>query len=214
MNIAILRKKINSLLGQTIIQFSPIRSGSTLVFNILKDVFPEKNIKKNHHCRPNDLKFPVVVTYRHPLDCIASSIMCHGLELNDEILENKMKEFNKNGFDDLVDLTCYQNVLMLKYEDFRYDFEVIFQGIEKYFNVNIPIELRKDLITKYSIEVVEEYVKDKKSFNEYDKTTLWHGNHISKYKGDCFYYKYFFNDQQVEYLTNIYKKFLIERGYM
>ena len=105
-------------------------------------------------------------------------------------------------------------VLMLKYEEFRCDFEVIFNGIEKYFNINIPVERMVTLINKYNIEVVEESIKDKKSFNEYDRTTYWHGKHISIYKGDFFYCKQFFNDHQVEYLTNIYQKFLIEHKYI
>ena len=60
-----------------IIQFGIMRSGSTLVYNILVDLFPEYSIIKTHKY-PGKLKtifkLPVVCTYRDPLAIICSSI--------------------------------------------------------------------------------------------------------------------------------------------
>ena len=58
-----------------LVQFSPPRSGSTLVYNIMREIFPHKKIFKVHTFRAMCNEMPVVVTYRHPLDCIASSII-------------------------------------------------------------------------------------------------------------------------------------------
>jgi hypothetical protein len=208
------RNKINRLIGKTIVQFGPPRSGSTLVYNILRDVFPKKYIEKRHTYRHNDLKVPVVVTYRHPLDCIASSIQRYELTPTDEVIEQQISEFEENGIWDVLAIKDNPNVLMLRYEEFVYDFEVIFNGIEKFFDIKIPLETRNVLTGRYQIEAVETIVEKMGTWAKYDKRTYWHGKHISRYKGVPFYYKEFFQADQIAYLESVYKKFLLELNYI
>ena len=66
-----------------IIQCSPIRSGSTIVYNFLRELFPSAQVVKKHSYHPDFSSFPIVTTYRHPLDCIASSIQRYGREPTD-----------------------------------------------------------------------------------------------------------------------------------
>ena len=63
-----------------LIQFSPIRSGSTLVFNILQ--FLGKKSKKEHdkYIYRDNNKY--IVTIRHPYNSIISSIMRYNKEIN------------------------------------------------------------------------------------------------------------------------------------
>ncbi len=105
-------------------------------------------------------------------------------------------------------------MLLLRYEEFVYDFQVIFNGIEGFFEIKIPLETRNVLTERYQIEAVEKIVARMSTFAEYDTRTLWHGKHISKYKGAPFYYKTFFQDDQIAYLEGVYNKFLLEFNYL
>lgn len=209
-----IKRKISRLIGKTIIQFSPPRSGSTLVYNILRDIFPNRYIEKRHSYGYNDPKLPVVVTYRHPLDCIASSIQRYGLTASNEVLEQQISEFERNGIWNVVEIKAAPNVLMLRYEDFVNNFDVVFDGIEEFFDIKIPHETRKVIGDRYNIKAVEKVIDKMGAFIEYDNLTHWHGKHISAYKGKSFYYKEFFQDDQIVYLKEVYKKFLLEFNYI
>ena len=77
-----------------IIQFSPIRSGSTLVYNYLKDL--NKQVTKHHNynfCKNNKY----VITIRHPYNSIISNILRKNKEINIKTLNNNMKEYISNG---------------------------------------------------------------------------------------------------------------------
>ena len=204
---------IKHLLGHSIIQFGPIRSGSTLVFNILREVFPDQHIQKTHTLKGIYLKRPMVITYRHPLDSIASSIQRYGLTPTDEIVAQQIQEFNSNGFSDLVKIKDPTKVLMLRYEDFRYDLDVVFNGIESFFDIKITDKKRDDLSKFYNIESVKKMTESKKTFSDHDRITHWHGKHVSKYNGGVNYHKEFFSQSQLDQLLEIYSEFLVANGY-
>ena len=151
-------------------------------------------------------EMPVVVTYRHPLDCIASSIIRYKKEPDQEELERQMKIFNEQGLKDLVKIKNMPNVLMLKYEAYVNDFEYIFDHFEEFFKITISRKKRDELTAKYKIENVEKMIKNRggDSFSDIDKKTQLHGNHISKYKGACNYYEEFFQPEQIKMLKEAY----------
>jgi len=187
-----------------LIQFSPPRSGSTLIFNIMREIYPFKKIFKMHTFRSMCKEMPVVLTYRHPLDCIASSIIRYNKQPTTEEIERQIKIFNEQGFLDLVNIKNQTNVLMLKYEDFVHDFEYIFNHFENFFGIKISIAKRQLLTEKYNIQSVEKMLKDGNSFAVFDKKTQLHSNHISSYKGASNYYEDFFNADQITMLKTVY----------
>ena len=104
-----IKSKIHRLRGTTIIQFGPPRSGTTLVYNILKNIFPNRFVETRHYYRNVDRRFPAVVTYRNPLDSIVSYLLIMKsigeLGLNPKqpkLIINKeliiIKRFSKNFF--------------------------------------------------------------------------------------------------------------------
>lgn len=198
-----------------LVQFSPPRSGSTLVYNVMRELFPGKKIFKVHTFRSMCNELPVVITYRHPLDCIASSIIRYKKEPTAEEIERQIKIFNEQGFKDLVRIKDYHNVLMLKYEEYVHDFEYIFDHFEKFFKIKISPEKRQEITDKYKIENVEKMIKGKggDSFSDIDKKTQLHGNHISKYKGASNYYEEFFSPAQIKLLKETYQDVLENFGY-
>lgn len=222
-----IQSKIHRLRGTTIIQFGPPRSGTTLVYNILKDVFPKRFVESRHYYRKKDRRFPTVVTYRNPLDSITSHLLVSQkivekelnsdqskLTVTKELLDNTLKMFEENGIWDVIEIQNNKNVLMFKYEDFVNNFEVIFNGIENFFSEEINIEKRNMIQNLYNIKSVEKISNKMKSYREIDTKTLIHGDHINKNKGQPNFYKQFLKDDQIFYLKKIYNKFLVNFNYI
>ena len=189
-----------------------IRSGSTLIYNILKELFPDYKINKTHNYSNNwkdsFWRIPIVCTYRDPLDIICSSIKRNDQLATREVIEEHIKELKQYGFDDFIKLEeNYKNKLNLKYENFYNNFNYIFKELEEFFKIQIPSKLRVEIESKLSIQGVKEKIKKFQTFKEYDEDTQWHGKHISDNEGMTKSYINFFNEEEINYLKFIYKDF-------
>ena len=195
-----------------IIQFGLIRSGSTLIYNILKELFPDYKINKTHNYSKNwkdtFWRTPIVCTYRDPLDIICSSIKRNDQLATREVIKKHIKELKQYGFDDFIKLEeKYKNKLNLKYENFYNNFNYIFKELEEFFKIQIPSKIRVKIESKLSIKEVKEKIKKFETFKEYDEDTQWHGKHISDNEGMTKSYINFFNEEDINYLKFIYKDF-------
>lgn len=181
---------------KNISQFSPIRSGSTLVYNILREFF---NVKKSHNISIKDNNY-YVITYRHPYNSIISSLLRNNKIINVSNINDEVKEYLKNGGNDLLknDL-LKKNVLLLKYEQFFNDYNVIYDELEGFLNIKIHESKRLQITKKYNVNSVKEIIKKYKTFAEYDKKTHLHGKHISKYNGET-NYKELLSDKEINVL--------------
>lgn len=207
-------KKVKRLDPFKIIQFSPVRSGSTLIFNILQEIFPNRYIKKEHGVREKYKRYRMVVSYRNPLDCIVSSLTLRQVRPTLEILEERVRHFNQQGGEALLKVRNWDNVLLLKYENFVNDFEYIYENFEDYFNIVITQDMRSELTDKYKIDSVKKILPSGDDFHaNYDEETKWHAKHISHYKGQPEYYKSFFSDDQIVYLEEMFEEYLRVFGY-
>ena len=168
---------------KNIIQFSPIRSGSTLVYNILKRCLPQTPITKGHNFLYNPKNF-YVTTIRHPFDCIISNCLRKNREISCSTLSVSAEEYLLwGGGDTLSPNLNKKNVLILYYKEFAADLDYVFDALEQSLGVVIPKRLRVTLEQDLSIKSVQNLTKNYKSFEDYDPGTHWHGNHISKYEG-------------------------------
>ncbi|MEM7103972.1 MAG: hypothetical protein AAF502_12620 [Bacteroidota bacterium] len=201
--------------NRKIYQFSPVRSGSTLVFNLLQDLFPNHKIIKCHKIEP-DLanRFPVVSTYRNPLDTLASTFQALDLELNDGLLKTQAEKHKSRGLDNLLEIWGNPNVLKLQYESFYKDFDLIFDAFESFFSMRIGEATRKTLSQKYHIEKVEKEASKFKDFKAFDKATHWHGKHISEQKGAIGYHVSYFTEEQAAFLQKEFRPYLEKLGYL
>tara|TARA_B110000459_G_C16459700_1_gene424587 strand:+ start:30 stop:671 length:642 start_codon:yes stop_codon:yes gene_type:complete len=204
-------KKILIFTGRKIIQFSPQRSGSTLVFNILKDLFPTRVVLKVHNYNLDDKNFPTVITYRHPYDSIASLFLKDQITPTDEVIEDYIKQFREGGWNDFFDQIETSKILFLRYEDFCHDFDFVLNSFEDYFNISISENKRVRLKNKYKILNVKKNIEKFKDFSEYDEVSLFHGNHISKFSGNPSTYKKLFSKNQIKILD---KYFNNEKKYL
>lgn len=162
-----------------VIQMSPIRTGSTLVFNLLREVLPQKKVLKKHQFSSGFGHCPIVATVRHPLDAIASVCRVGGIEISDQGLSKATRDFFENGADDLIRIKDRPNVLLLRYELFINDFDYIFTKLEQFFKLNISSVERSRLAKKYSIENAKKIAARFDRFSEWDLETQIHGNHLS-----------------------------------
>lgn len=204
---------ISFFLMNKIIQYSPPRTGSSLMYNILKLVFKNSKIKKMHNYKNRFSYYPVIVTYRNPLDAIASMYQVKELEPNLENIDSLIKEFDLSTPNKLIEIENNTNVLLLKYELFLNDFDYIFDELEKFFSIKIDQEKRLFIKNELNIDSVNKKIETLENFEEFDKETHWHGNHISKFKGESGYFNKFFNEEIQKKLKNHYKDFLTHFGY-
>lgn len=207
-------KKSYNFVFPPIIQFSPIRSGSTLVYNILRESMPNKHILKRHKLEENQIKkHKIVATYRHPIDCLASSFKRYGLKVNETNMSNQINELKENGLDDLCKVFEEKQILKLKYEEFYNNYDHIFNNLEIYFNIKILENKRKEIKDRYNINKIISKTKHYKSFNEFDKKSQLHGNHVSNSKGAPNSYVDFFSENEIDYINNELKPHIKKLGY-
>lgn len=182
-----------------IVVFSAPRTGSSLTYNIFRFLFEKsENISSFHNSFDQnclvlkthkfaelelleDKNVLYIVTIRNPIDAIIS---------NYRISPQKIKnigEFTKNLMQKHKEylLFCEQlkesgnTVIFIKYEDFKDDFEVIFQMIQNHFSLVIE-DLDKELIQKgYAKENVHFFIEGFSSFKEYLPISGFHGKHVT-----------------------------------
>lgn len=201
----ITRRCARRIPSDAIILFSPPRSGSTLIYNVLREVFAARHILKVHSYRAEYDAHPVVVTYRHPLDMVASILQFKHWEPTEEALRLTIDELERNGIWDLLRIKNLPNVVLLRYELFNKDLGYVFDRLEKAFGVTVPAVERQRIGERYQIESVEKVTQTVGSDRVYDPTTLFHGNHISKFKGQSFYYSQMLTPGQIAHLQRVYE---------
>ena len=174
-----------------IILFSPIRTGSTLIYNLLRELFPNKSVQKTHFIKEFSYHHNAICisTIRQPYNSIISSLIrekeTNEISITD--IEKEIVTYITFGGEDILKIENVPNIL-LYYEDFFSDINLFFEKIQKYTKHEITSDVRLTLKTKYSISSVEDISSRFSKFSELDETTQIHGKHISKYKGMTDYY--------------------------
>lgn len=204
--------------------FSPVRTGSTLLFNVLKKIYTYK-IYKLHYCKlKNDYKY-VVISYRNPLDSILSIINTQKKEITNDSVVFYTNSYLKCGGETLIKnfrhFKQQDKILLLKYENFYNNYEHMYEKFEKHLNIKITAKKRKEMTDELCVKSVLKKIDKFASFNEFDKETHYHGLHISKNKGNTNQYKIYFTDEQIksikcilfEKLGNEYLNFMKQNNY-
>jgi hypothetical protein len=141
------------------------RTGSTLIWKILKDCLPGYEIVKGHpaswHPFPCDHIFSSI---RHPYDnaasCFRTRIVGDKGDGSQETVEGtkqgliaelKMLTNNYHQLKVLRD-TLPEIVTVFRYEEFFNNFDIIFDTIEKSLNVKIPLIKQERINKDYSFE--------------------------------------------------------------
>ena len=209
--------RIKLYVNPPIIQCSPPRTGSTLLWNILRISFPHKRVLKTHGLNdfptPMISFSPIIMSVRNPLDMISSSILRYGEKPTRETVCKQIKEIDKRGIWDTLKFKDQFNVLILKYEDISKDFDQAFERIENFLRLAIRSDRREIIRRKFSLEAVEKKASALGSFNQFDAEDQIHGGHISKFRGASNYYREVLSDQEIELIRSHYRAIFEAFGY-
>lgn len=196
-----------------IIQFSPIRTGSTLVYNILRELFPGKIIKKAHVYDRLFSRLVIIATIRHPLDCIGSILRINDQKPDTDAIQKAVQAFDASGVAEIVRMRTGPNFTVLKYEEFVHNPAVIFDAIERAFKIKIDDRTRKELAGKYDVDSLARTTAELGSFGNWDPVTKLHGNHISADRGKPGAYNSLFSEEQTAELKAHYRELFEAFGY-
>lgn len=173
-------------------QLGPYRTGSTLIYNILKYLFEDKAISglesykhkvvKFHqypigfyrHLKMKNIKPFIVITIRHPLNSAASII-----NIDENIDLYHLRDQYTSIYDNTINLFDPNDFICLFYEDFENNFHYIFNKIEAFFKVKIPKKEKRFILKTFNKNVVQKHIKHLNGHNEWHPQTHFHGNHIS-----------------------------------
>ena len=157
------------------------RTGSTLVWQILKHVLPGHDIVRTHpEAWDNDPGACLIATIRNPFDVAASLYRVRISRGGEDV-------GNKEGLDIVLGRTrlyfshlhrtLEADPIVLKYEDFYNDHNYIFNKLADAFGIEIPEAEREEISSRYTVEENRKRANALKDFNEMDEEEI-HGDHI------------------------------------
>jgi hypothetical protein len=178
-------------MSKSIIQFSPPRSGSTLVYNILRVIEEKSAIEKRHNLNEGEFanfsNLRIVSSVRDPVDSIASSLLRYEKKPTKGSVADQIKEFKQNGLLQMTKVRGWDNALVLRYEDFVKNWGFLFENLEAFFGYKIPYRKRKVCEENFNIESVYNKGLALGSFSNYSVVDQIHGKHVSQFKGQFGY---------------------------
>lgn len=187
---------------KNVIVLTPPRTGSTLVYNVVRTLFEvqpnqrkhsTKKILKKHFKKENLLINSCTLyfcTCRDPYTNLESRIKTSRIPIPREaftrdLLESKARPIASSimrEFRVIKELCQKHNVVLLKYEDFEKDLDYIFRKIESKLHFKISSE-DKSLLSKHLDKAsVLKFCSKLDGFSSYDRQSHFHGNHINTFK--------------------------------
>jgi hypothetical protein len=192
-------------------QSSVTRSGSTVIFNILRLMFPRATVKKDHWTTISRLERAfrassgtasaahsrIITTVRHPLDSLVSEVQTRGHCPTTARLRESYDIYALYGGRSLVWLTSEQNLsssktqlgdklLALEYERFASDVGHAVSTIERFMRCRAPEHTRARIERTLNARAVRASIGKLNftGFHEYDPGSHWHGGHIAEQPTD------------------------------
>ncbi|HYC01524.1 MAG TPA: hypothetical protein VEC57_20500 [Candidatus Limnocylindrales bacterium] len=187
----LLARGVTELLDPPIVQLGPPRTGSTLVWNALRAIFPSRIILKRHALTPVRASIlarsRLVCTVRHPLDALASSILRSDAPVTAEQFERHVADLEL-PLRQILALQGRPRARVLRYERFVGDLDGLLDELAAFFAVPLDDAGRCRARQRCDIEAAERLAQDLGSFSRVDPDTQIHGRHISAYRGASGYY--------------------------
>ena len=194
--------KISSLFStkegfSEIIQFSPPRTGSTLVWNAIRlfGIKAEKTHKFDLLQKSDTSR--IVSTIRNPYDMVCSSIHRYRKPVSEDIVRETIQMFETYNFNTLLELKDHKDALILKYENFYDNFDYLLEDLERFFGAQIEPKSKEDFISNFSRKEVSKSISVLPKFGVYNPDTLFHGYHIGPDQGTPNSYKKYLNEKMM-----------------
>jgi len=201
-----------------IIQFSPPRTGSTLLWNVLRQVAPQRRILKTHSLKAKYLKesnkVKIIISVRDPVDSISSSIQRYSQVPTDDVVVEHIKRFERYGIWQVLEVKDYSNVTTLRYEDFAFDWAYLFESLETSLGCIINQDVRRMCLSNYGLERVAQKAKRLGDFRNFDTKDQIHGKHISNFKGRVGHGHENLSPEQIDLINESFRPYLEAFGYL
>ncbi|MEX0961458.1 MAG: hypothetical protein WDZ28_01210 [Simkaniaceae bacterium] len=180
--------------NQRILLLTPPRTGSTLIYNVLTYLFEDINFShlsynfnqkivvkshkegvalKNYDCFFISIK-------RSPLDMFHSISRARRIPINIQNIKKLERVSNAKPIYNYLSKKPPRKVLFLAYEKFVDDIDYLFDELECFFSIEIPLEMRIKIEELFSKEEMLKIQNQYKDFSQYDLVTGVHGNHIDQ----------------------------------
>lgn len=173
-------------------QYSMSRSGSTVVWQVLKYLFPDSIVSKRHSPPKPDDSAPTVVTYRDPRSRVASRyrktrtgvVPLKNKRTLDRLLDDNETHFQT--FKQYVDGHKEDpKVLVLCYERYYENFEYLLQQLSTFFHIEVTPEQLQYIQDNFGVEQNLAIASTMHNFHQVNHESQIHGNHISPvYRGE------------------------------
>lgn len=175
---------------------SPARTGSTVIFNLLRFLFEsEENkstfcyanfeclVNKTHWLYTHEKDYLYIFTIRNPIDATFSHYRVKRGEWNEDIktIIDRLAEAQIIVWKDLKKLLFLnRKVIVLRYEDFVNNIDFIFDTLEDELSISIANSDKALLRKALSKENVLYNIRHFESFDDYDHIHGFHGKHIDE----------------------------------
>lgn len=175
-----------------ILLFSAGRTGSTFVYQVLKELFGDRVIKSHEHGMRNNyfsLGLDCVLTERNHVDSYLSRLRViqsdgdneHFLKnlSNKNYLYSEISNYKRElDYVRFVKNNYRGRLLCLDYEKFAFNFSYLLDSFSSFFNIEISETKRREIEieTSRSKNILRQ--KEFKSFTQHDEETHIHGSHI------------------------------------
>ncbi len=215
-------------------QYSVPRSGGTQIRQVLRCLFGKDLVKGSHDFMEVPEETPLVIVYRDFRDVTISQWrIWHAKFKGNDKYDNAPSLTELNGITSntmklaLKTLNNYKeyykdkgNILWLRYEDFYNNYDYLFETLEKFFDIKISEEKRKEIVENTNIEKNRKRASEVKienlgrPFDSYNSENLIHSAHISHIEPKQGYWKKIVPEMFWEFVEEPLKKDLREWGYI
>ncbi len=192
------------------------RSGSTLVWQILQEVFPNQRIHKTHPDLWETDGSIVVISIRDPRDVAASLLRVRlsraggGLDgiTNDDVATVLRR--TQLSFDRLNLILKGPHIPFLRYEEFYNDYSIIYKVIEEAFGIQVAECDQIRINERFSLKENKKRADKLENFSKVDKDEI-HGDHIGHVVPG--YWRRYFPRRYWSQVKNVYIKVGKKWGY-
>lgn len=192
---------------------SPVRTGSTLIYNVLRILFESEDsnskVYKCHYVEsiPKDKRCLCVFTLREPRESCFSWYRVHknNLIIDREWVRRwvEMLACQWGMLNQLQDQKI--DFIILKYEKFVENLDYVFNNLESTLSISIDDQDRALIKRALSKENVLKNIKKIDSFDKWDPILLFHGKHVDQNE---------ISDNEKEYIEQLINECLLDFDYI
>lgn len=160
--------------GRVVVQYGFPGSGSTVVWQVLNEIFP--GARKTHLCPPRRDAYRVVATVRDFRDVLCTYFTRADLPVSRDSIAFIASTLGRTALGDLYKVreTWHGGVILwLRYEDIVGRFDVLFRELEAFFGIEVAPEVRARCMAQFSLDANIERMKRAEALCDRTRAQGW-----------------------------------------